>query len=136
MRQMAVDFMKKLQPFRGRQSFQQLADALNGAREAKCHNATVPGGVPDVFRPTFPIPSHGSIFYVAIDGKDNNPGTKAAPFATLAKAVASTRSASSKPCTIAMRAGNYLLSDVVTLDEKDSGLIVMNYQGEEVWPLV
>lgn len=133
MRFLAMDFMKKLQPFRGKQSFQQLADALNGAREAKCHNVTVPTDVPDEFRPTFPVPDAGSTFYVAIDGKDTNPGTKASPFASFAKALDATRQASAKPGTIVFRAGTYHLSATITLGPGDSGLTVMNSDGEEAW---
>jgi len=133
MRFMAVDFMKKLQPFRGKMSFQQLADALNGAREAQCHNVTIPSDVPSNFRPKFPVPTKGSIFYVAVDGKDSNPGSMKAPFGTLAKAVDATRKASAKPGTIVLRAGSYLLSDTILLGPSDSELTVQNYNGEEVW---
>jgi len=133
MRFMAMDFMKKLQPFRAKESFQQLADALNGAREAKCHNVTVPTDVPDEFRPIFAVPNAGSTFYVAVNGKDSNPGTKAAPFATLSKAVDATRKASAKPGTIILRAGSYLLSKVIVLGPGDSDLTVQNYNGEEAW---
>ena len=41
MRQLAMDYAQKIQPFRSKMHFQELADALNGAPEARNCNVTV-----------------------------------------------------------------------------------------------
>ena len=58
----------------------------------------------------------------------------AAPFATIEKALAATRSGGSKNGnTIVLREGVYYASDTLALTPADSGLTIMAYDGEEVW---
>ena len=66
----------------------------------------------------------GTIRYVATTGTDSNPGTKTAPFATLAMAA----KVSNANDTIVVRGGIYRGQANVSLD--DSGLKVIAYPGE------
>lgn len=63
---------------------QEVADALNGAQEAKCHNITVPDYVEDIdYRPSFEIKEDSNQIYVSTTGSDNNSGSKSSPVKTL-----------------------------------------------------
>jgi len=132
MRQLAMDFARKIQPFRSQQQFQELADALNGAPEAQKCTVTVPKGSP--FKsPAFPIPSAGVTVYVdAVHGQDSQSGTKESPFKTIPRALQATRSAGT-PSVIILRQGTFYLSSTITLTPQDNGLTIQNYPGEEVW---
>ena len=135
MRQLAIDFAHKLQPFRTKESFQQLADALNGAEEAQNCSVSLPADLDDnVSRfPVLATPTEGSSLYVdAIHGSDTNSGTMQSPLKTISKAVTASRSAT-KPVTIILRQGTFYLSDAIMLGAEDSGLSFQNYNGEEVW---
>jgi hypothetical protein len=65
--------------------------------------------------------------HVAVTGKDSNPGTQAAPFATLEKArdtIRTLKSTSGLPdggVTVFVRGGEYVLADTFTLTPQDSG---------------
>lgn len=135
MRQLAMDYAHKIQPFRTQQQFQQLADALNGAEEAQNCHVTVPYN-PRYNQnrvPTFGLPRASAVFYVdAEHGSDSNPGTQQAPFKTIGFAVKATR-ASVPPSTIVLRKGTFYLEDTITLNSIDSGLTIQNFNGEEVW---
>jgi len=63
-------------------------------------------------------------FYVATDGDDANPGTKARPFATLAKAkeaVRSCRQRGKKPITVLVGEGTYYQAEPLVFGPQDSG---------------
>jgi len=64
-------------------------------------------------------------FYIAPDGKDSNPGTAAAPFATLAKARDSVRKKVASGLTgnilVVIRGGTYRQTETLTLGPEDSG---------------
>ena len=74
-----------------------------------------------------------TVFVVATDGDDAaGDGSVAKPFATLAHARDQARLA--KPAvvaSIAMRGGKYFLSSTLQLDERDDGLAIGAYQGEQ-----
>ena len=135
MRQLALDYARKIQPFRTKAQFQQVADALNGAEEAQNCNVSV--NMPDDGGwkpPSFSVPRDStSMFYVdANKGSDSNSGTISSPFKTITKAVDTARSAG-QPSTIILREGTFYLSETIQFSPKDSGLTIMNYQSEEVW---
>jgi hypothetical protein len=134
MAQLAMDFALKLQPFRGKKTFQQIADALNGRPEASCRNTTVPkSGMPETFEPIFAPSLHArsyNTFFVSRSGSDSNPGSITEPFATVQAAVdASRRNASNVglPSTIMLRKGTYYLTSTLNLTGEDSGLTLQNY---------
>jgi len=65
-------------------------------------------------------------FYVASDGADTDPGTVAAPFATLARAQTAARTAKAakeapEPVTVHVRGGVYRLAETLKLTAEDSG---------------
>jgi hypothetical protein len=75
-------------------------------------------------------------FYVAPNGDDANPGTKAKPFASLERARDAARKLkvqSSKIKTeVLVRGGTYYLKQALTLEPQDSGLSIEAAKGEEV----
>ena len=74
--------------------------------------------------PTLPAVLSGAAFYVAASGKDSNPGTKAAPFATLARAQQALRSrkeTSPGPVVVEVRQGIYSLDRPLVFSPGDSG---------------
>lgn len=61
-------------------------------------------------------------FYVATNGNDSNPGSKAKPFATLQKARDAARATENKePIEIIIREGIYELEEILMLKPEDSG---------------
>ena len=135
MRQIALDYARKIQPFRTKMQFQQVADALNGAQEAQ--NCSVKVDIPDDGGwkpPSFPLPSStAAMFYVdANKGSDSNSGTESAPFKTIEKALAAARSAGHSS-TIILRQGIFYLTETIKFGSHDNGLTIMNYKNEEVW---
>ena len=68
--------------------------------------------------------SGGPAFYVSGSGHDRNPGTKAAPFATLARAQQALRSwkkTASGPALVEVRQGTYALDRPLVFSPEDSG---------------
>ena len=72
-----------------------------------------------------PLLLHAADFHVALDGKDGNPGTKAAPFASLEKARDAVRTLRGEkpgePATVWIRGGVYRRMAPFALDKQDSG---------------
>lgn len=135
MRQLAMDFARKIQPMRTKEQFQELADALNGAREAQGCNVTV--GKHDYAKTrvgNFSSPQAGSTFYVdSTRGSDSNPGTQSAPFKTIEMGITSAKSAG-YGSTVVLRKGIYYLVSTIDLTSKDSsGLTIQSFNGEEAW---
>ncbi len=63
-------------------------------------------------------------FVVAVDGKDDNPGTLAKPFATIARArdaIRATKRDAKGPIVVAVRGGTYYLREPVVFFATDSG---------------
>jgi len=70
------------------------------------------------------VASGGPAFYVSGSGNDRNPGTKAAPFATLARAQQALRSrkkTASGPAVVEVRQGTYALDRPLVFSPEDSG---------------
>jgi hypothetical protein len=84
--------------------------------------------------PSDPLPSGPAVFFVDPSGDDSHAGTESAPFATVDRAVAATRSASTTPKAVVLRKGTHFLgTESVKLTAADSGLLITNYPGEEAW---
>jgi hypothetical protein len=84
-------------------------------------------------------PTSGATFYVSGTGSDRNPGTKAAPFATLARAQRALRSATRAggPAVVWVRQGTYRLDGPFVFTSEDSGtasspVVFAAYPGEQV----
>ena len=81
-----------------------------------------------------PVATAATEFYVSPVGDDNNPGTKAKPFATLARARDAARQVPvgrSPRVTVQLRGGNYFLAEPVVLDDRDSGVAFRAAKGEK-----
>jgi hypothetical protein len=139
-RALAVEFAAHANPSLSAAHLQEIADALNGSPEkaAGC-NVTVPpallrerSSIPR-FRP-FPLPaSAAGTFYVDFaGGSDSAAGSQAAPFKTVAHALAATR-AGGGGGTIVLRAGTHFVASTLTLTGADSGLTIQGFPGEEAW---
>jgi hypothetical protein len=76
-------------------------------------------------------------WYVATTGDDSHPGSKAEPFATLARAQRAARQRGSQPATILLRGGTYYLDSPIVLTAADSGtaaapVLIAAMPGEQV----
>jgi len=83
--------------------------------------------------------SPSATFYVAVNGNDANPGTQGAPFATLTRAQAATRTIPlpnriAAPAVVYLRGGVYSLAAAgpLQLDAQDSGVAWTAFPGESV----
>lgn len=135
MRQLAMDFARKIQPMRTKLQFQQLADALNGSPEAQNCNVT-PGNYNfSASRVgSFPAPQSGQTFYVdSTSGSDSNPGTLSSPFKTIAKGVNSAQKAGSGSFVVLRKGVYYLDSPIQLTATNSSGMTIQSYEGEEAW---
>ena len=72
-----------------------------------------------------PLPTPANEYYVAPDGKDVNPGTKTAPFATLERARDAVRdlrkAAPAGGITVWLRGGTYAIKQTLEFTDADSG---------------
>jgi hypothetical protein len=74
--------------------------------------------------PSKSVPSGGATFYVSSSGLDSNPGTKLAPFATLARAQQALRAwkkTGSGPAVVEVSQGTYALDRPLVFSPEDSG---------------
>ena len=75
--------------------------------------------------PVAPQPAKPADFHVAVSGKDTNPGTAAAPFATLARARDAVRGkikeGLTKEIVVEIRGGTYPVTETLTFGPEDSG---------------
>eukprot|EP00005_Dracoamoeba_jomungandri_P000463 CAMPEP_0174252392 /NCGR_PEP_ID=MMETSP0439-20130205/1880_1 /TAXON_ID=0 /ORGANISM="Stereomyxa ramosa, Strain Chinc5" /LENGTH=754 /DNA_ID=CAMNT_0015332915 /DNA_START=107 /DNA_END=2368 /DNA_ORIENTATION=+ len=138
MRKLAVQFARKIQPFRPEEKIKELADALDGSAISKPCSSYVPPSSSE----TYPHPSllfleeratrSTTSFYAdPVNGNDNNSGSKSSPFKTLHKAVEVARGYS--PATIYLRKGTFYMESTLELSTKDNLLTIQNYPNEEVW---
>jgi hypothetical protein len=136
MRHLAMEFAQKLQPFRGKSTFERIAAELNlpggdpgGATQ--CFNVTYDG--PDrEFLPNFPTPAGVAFFVDAVHGSDANPGTLTQPFRSISVALTASHAVTSagNPASINLRGGTHYLTTTLALDADDSLLTIQNYDGE------
>ena len=133
MRQLAMDYARKIQPWLSSDKYQEIADALNGAEEAQHCNVSSGVNFPIYKSPAFSVPSEASTTYYvdAIKGSDSNSGTEASPFQTIPKAIMAARS-SGPGAVIVLRSGTFYLTDTIMLGANDSGLTIQNYANEDV----
>ena len=128
-----MDYARKIRPDLSPDKQQQVADALNGAKEAQNCNVSVFNSKRGSHAPSFTVPEGSSTFYVDADkGSDSNTGSMGSPFKTIEKALSATRSAG-QPSTIVLRKGTYYLTKTLELGTQDNGLTIQNYEMEEVW---
>mmetsp|Transcript_4887 Transcript_4887/g.8715 ORF Transcript_4887/g.8715 Transcript_4887/m.8715 type:complete len:863 (-) Transcript_4887:94-2682(-) len=148
MRQLALDFTRRIQPFRPKHSLKAMVDTLNlhggepgGA--AQCFNLTVPDNAPSVYQPSMPAAPPGTTsFYVDYDlGNDTTgEGTKALPFKSIKKALETTRThrhslESQKQQAsyfIVLRAGIHYVNETIALGSTDSNVTFQSYKKEKV----
>ena len=140
MRALAVEYAAYIQPARPQSVFDAVAAALDGSREkaAGC-NVTAPRGLgapgASRFGPLSAAPRVGAAawFVDAVAGSDANAGTQAAPFKTVAAALAASRASPGAANQIVLRAGTHFLAATAVLGPQDSGLTVQAFPGEEAW---
>ena len=131
-----MDYARKIHPTLTSKQLQEIADALNGAKEAQNCNVSALGITDNdgIRAPIFTVPSEAaSTFYVdANKGSDTNSGTMDSPFKTIGKAVTAARAAG-QSSTIVLREGTFYLTETIELGMQDKGLTIQNYQTEKVW---
>ena len=137
MRQVGMDYARKIQPFLTKTHLQEIADALNGAQEAQNCSVSIPdsiSGLSQIRMTTRSSPGATSTaFYVdAAKGSDSNTGSMDSPFQTIGKAVTAARAAG-QGSTIMLREGTFYLTKTIELGSQDKGLTIQNYENEEVW---
>jgi hypothetical protein len=136
-RQLALDYGASLQPFRPSASWAQMADALAGAPEAQNCSLSLPAAPANASRFSYlPLPAAGTpnVYYIAAaGGADSNPGTQAAPFATVERGLAAARAGAPAPGTLVLRGGTYFLAAPLVLTAADAHLTVQGFPGEEAW---
>ena len=96
-------------------------------------NATLPSTAAALPRPSrraSSSPSYAATYFAdAVHGSDSNPGTQAAPFATIGRAVAASRSGP-RPPQIVLRNGTFYLPSTIELGAADSGLSITAFPSE------
>ncbi len=80
--------------------------------------------------------AEGKAFYVATDGRDDHPGTKERPFATLQRARDEVRKQKQagtlkEGISVIVRRGTYCLPETLQLGPEDSGTTYQAYEGEK-----
>jgi hypothetical protein len=134
-REFAWNYSQVLQPARGAQlavfDALQLGVYCNLTRPAGPEAAGLPVWASPREHWTTPVGGFAATFYAdPVNGNDANPGTQAAPFATLARALAASRSGPG-PVQLVLRAGTFVLSQPLTLTAIDAGLSITNFPGEQ-----
>jgi hypothetical protein len=71
-----------------------------------------------------------SAFYVATNGRDTNPGTRSAPFATITRARDAVRAVGGG--TVYLRGGSYPVTAPIAFDNRDSNTTYRAYRDENV----
>lgn len=94
-------------------------------------------GIDAPWPPKEPLAStDGPTFFVSPTGDDSASGTEAAPFATIARGVAATRTARAPgagPASVVLRAGVHVLGNTINLGFQDQQLTIAAYPGEAAW---
>jgi len=72
----------------------------------------------------FNVPARAAELFVAPGGRDDQPGTREQPLATLAAARDAARKAEAGPHRIAVMPGEYFLAETLEVDGRDSGLTI------------
>lgn len=136
---LAYEYALRLQPSRA--PAQDVFDALRLGPD--CGASPPPTAASLGLAPAWPRAANatsiaaGPIFYVDYaHGDDAQAGTPAAPFKTIARGVAATRSARAPgagPAAVLLRGGVHELGATVDLDSRDAGLTVAAAPGEGAW---
>eukprot|EP00928_Gymnodinium_smaydae_P031890 TRINITY_DN23259_c0_g1_i1.p1 TRINITY_DN23259_c0_g1~~TRINITY_DN23259_c0_g1_i1.p1 ORF type:complete len:828 (+),score=100.29 TRINITY_DN23259_c0_g1_i1:55-2538(+) len=127
MRRLALSFARDLQPSITLGQLRDIADALNGAPDAQCHNLTVRDVTVEKPRRSEAAFSTGTgrTVFVSPSGDDFAAGTVEAPFRTIQRAVMA-----AKGGTVELRAGFHRVARPLQLTPEDSGLTIRSYRGE------
>ena len=147
LRQLAVEYAARVQPFRPLATFSQLADALAAGDQSHGADCDVHGALrfaPEsaaraprlLARPPAPRRvADGATIFVSPGGSDSSgDGSEDAPFASPARALQASRAApSGGPNTIILRQGVYFVPTALVLTPQDSGLTIQSMPGEEAW---
>lgn len=140
LRRLAVEFALRIQPDITAAQLQDLADALNGSPEFGQYacNVTPPAVEAAPVQPPLQLISP-AWFVDAVSGSDNQEGTQAAPFRSIARALAASRSSGAAVRAIYLRSGTFFLASpeqggaTLVLGPRDSGLTLAAFPGETVW---
>ena len=140
MRQLALEFAMEIQPFLAADKLQEIADALNGAEEAKNSSCvTVPDDwniiktKPPSWDDLTDLDSVSSIFVDFHHGDDTNDGSIRFPFKHLDTAIAFARKKyGSNFKRIILREGRHYLRKTLEIGPKDNNLMITNFNGELV----
>ena len=103
--------------------------AFDALRLALDCNATGPPPPPAPPAPPSLGPFDSTFYVDPARGADTNPGTEAAPFLTIGRALAPARAAQGSRGII-LRGGTFYLPATLRLDSRDSGLTIAAYPGE------
>ena len=148
MHALAFEFAQQLRPDllpAGSRRLRQVWDSLftgdmeegnfGGGNMGTC-NQTAPAGAARPAPPTpSPLPGSSpppSFFVDFVAGSDSATGSATAPFRTVARAVAESRSLSG-PRRVVLRAGVHELPSSLALGPQDSDLTIENFAKEEAW---
>lgn len=137
LRQLMLAYAARAQPWRSGADFAAMADSLAAASAvmpanngSRCALVPPPGGAPS----PPPSPPPADAFFVSPGGDDGADGSRTAPFATVARALAAARSVPpGAPRAIELLAGTHFLNgSLLALDARDSGLRVASAAGAAV----
>jgi hypothetical protein len=130
-RKFAMEYVSSMPAAQGR--LQLVHDALQV--DMFC-NETQTIQYPPYKRPSHLPPWHGFpvLFVDAKRGSDvNGDGSAAKPFKSVQKALELSRTLQAAKRSIVLKEGTYYLQETLQLDDRDSGLTIQNYFGDEVW---
>ena len=139
MRQLALEFAMETQPFLAADKLQEIADALNGAKEAVNKSCVT---VPTDWKLKETLPaswndfdaSAPSIFVDYYRGNDENDGSISSPLKHLDAAVAFARSkyGPHQFKQIILREGRHYLRKTIDITPQDNNLLISNFDAESV----
>ena len=131
-RALALEFAQQLQPARPASAFQDVHDALELGTLCGQPFVAPPQAVqPRAVAPAAAAAAAATTVYVdAVSGSDSNAGTQAAPFATVAFAVAAVRGMPQPAAVLLRGAGVHRITSTIVLTAADSGLTIAAFPGE------
>jgi hypothetical protein len=143
LRQIGLDYAASLQPFRSSASFQEIADALNGAIEAA--NCSVKpkqlrGSSSRVAWADLPSAESGvtTIWCDPTNGSNDGDGSQGHPFLTIERALKQVKDARAKlnlappqsPFVIVLRSGVFYLNNTINMDSSLGFVSFQSFPGE------
>jgi hypothetical protein len=133
-RKVGLEFAGKVNPTGNLREVFDALDMLKNCNMTAEDRNKLPGPKPTA---DFPIPSGALVCYVdPMAGSDTTGacGDEKAAFLSVNSAVAATRKvAAGKDKLVVLKKGVHFLTDTIKLGPADSGLVIQNYGGDEVW---